>query len=265
MMMLLSSAAVAAALLARSTALSAVAQERDWLVWGGGALAKLRVEPPGNGGALSTMTLTNGLVERSFSFDASGGALCTTEYRHLSSGQTYFRGISPEANLTLTTKSAPGRPCEGSGTTLTRRLASMHSAATGSTGAREEFTIAAVSGRYFRLVFGKGTGGYQPFVSEVQLRVGSRWLVNNGTATENVVTKSSGAEATVEGGLPFNAFDGNITSLWDAQKSDATGTYWIDIDLGGAISFDGVAITTLKVRQRTPHNAHAVTPIDHWD
>eukprot|EP01047_Picozoa_sp_COSAG01_P104794 COSAG01_NODE_34077_length_558_cov_0.349451_1_plen_152_part_01 len=106
---------------------------------GGGAPAKLRVEPPGNDGALSTMTLTNGLVERSFSFDASGGAMCTTEYRHLSSGQTYFRGISPEANLTLTTKSAPGRPCEGSGTTLTRRLASMHSAATGyrGTGATE--------------------------------------------------------------------------------------------------------------------------------
>lgn len=43
--------------------------------------------------------LTNGLIERSFLI--RDGAFCTVEYKHLRSLQTFFRSVSPEANLTL--------------------------------------------------------------------------------------------------------------------------------------------------------------------
>ena len=46
-----------------------------------------------------TITLTNGIIERIFFF--RGGAFCTIEYRHILADVTYFRAISPEANMTI--------------------------------------------------------------------------------------------------------------------------------------------------------------------
>ena len=46
-----------------------------------------------------TLTLTNGIVERAFL--VRGGAFCTVEYRHILADVTYFRAISPEANMTI--------------------------------------------------------------------------------------------------------------------------------------------------------------------
>jgi hypothetical protein len=54
---------------------------------------------PGHGGA-KTIALSNGLIERVFHATADGG-LCTVELRHLVSAQTFFRAMSPEANVTL--------------------------------------------------------------------------------------------------------------------------------------------------------------------
>ena len=54
---------------------------------------------PGSGGA-KTISLANGLIERVFHATADGG-LCTVELRHLLSSQTFFRALSPEANVTL--------------------------------------------------------------------------------------------------------------------------------------------------------------------
>ena len=59
-------------------------------------------------------TLTNGLIERSF-YTLNGvlvasafsltplllGAYCTVELKHLSSKQTFLRGLTPEGNTTL--------------------------------------------------------------------------------------------------------------------------------------------------------------------
>ena len=221
---------------------AAVPQGEDWLVGGGHYPAKLTVAV-GASSTLSSMTLGNGLVERVFTFDPSGGALCTTEYRNLATAQTYFRGISPEANLTLSTKETPGHPCEG--TALSHKLESVHTASTATTGAREEFNITRVTGRRFKLVFGQGVSGYQPFVNELQLRVGGAWLANNGTKAHSIVVKSSGGEGSAQGGLPWDAVDGNAATLWDAQK-DTTGIYWLEIDLGAELSIDGIAITTQK-------------------
>lgn len=47
-----------------------------------------------------TIALFNGLIERVFHATADGG-LCTVELRHLVSAQTFFRALSPEANVTL--------------------------------------------------------------------------------------------------------------------------------------------------------------------
>lgn len=109
------------------------------------------------------LTLENGLVwccTRSFTLTEDGG-LCTTEYRNIVSGQTFFRGISPEANLTLDYEGCPAQfhTVVQVDSTLPKT-------------AREEWTIAAVSGQTFRLLFAKSVSNYQPMVSEFQFRVG---------------------------------------------------------------------------------------------
>eukprot|EP00756_Hemistasia_phaeocysticola_P051771 Hpha_TRINITY_DN26949_c0_g1::TRINITY_DN26949_c0_g1_i1::g.24849::m.24849 len=67
-------------------------QRDDWLVNPPSETA--RVVPTQTG-----FSLQNGLIERTFF--ARDGAFCTIGFRHLRSRQTFFRGISPEANITL--------------------------------------------------------------------------------------------------------------------------------------------------------------------
>ena len=50
-----------------------------------------------NGG----LTLSNELIAREFFADATAGAFCTVDLRHLVSPFTYFRAMAPEANATL--------------------------------------------------------------------------------------------------------------------------------------------------------------------
>eukprot|EP01052_Picozoa_sp_SAG31_P050893 SAG31_NODE_11831_length_994_cov_1.012291_1_plen_99_part_00 len=85
---------------AAAAAVSAeVSQSNDWLVSGGKSKkAELQVTKD-SAGAVTELSLSNGLVQRVFT--VRGGALCTTEYKNLVSEQTFFRAISPEANLTL--------------------------------------------------------------------------------------------------------------------------------------------------------------------
>ena len=125
---------LAVALAAAATAAAEVAQSEDWLVSAGpdkkavrgrllldlfslrfvclavstgSALTAVRARTAlqaltvtkDSSGAIAALSLTNGLVERAFT--VRGGALCTTEYMNLVSAQTFFRAISPEANLTL--------------------------------------------------------------------------------------------------------------------------------------------------------------------
>ena len=80
-----------------ATSSAEVAQANDWLVSGKGS-AVLKVARD-SAGLLTELSLENGLVQRAFT--VRGGALCTTEYKNLVSEQTYFRAISPEANVTL--------------------------------------------------------------------------------------------------------------------------------------------------------------------
>ena len=71
-------------------------QESDWLVSRDPPIpTALSMSADGK-----TLSLANGLIERSF-FVGSAGAFCTVEYRHMITGQTFFRGLSPEANITL--------------------------------------------------------------------------------------------------------------------------------------------------------------------
>ena len=86
--------------LAATTKLTAaeVGQSDDWLVSAGKSKAGLKVTK-GADGSIAELSLENGLVQRAFT--VRGGALCTTEYKNLVSEQTFFRAISPEANITL--------------------------------------------------------------------------------------------------------------------------------------------------------------------
>jgi hypothetical protein len=122
---------LAVALAAAATTAAEVAQSEDWLVSAGpdkkavsgrllfslrvvclavstgSALTEVRARAAlqaltvtkDSSGAIAELSLANGLVERAFT--VRGGALCTTEYMNLVSEQTFFRAISPEANLTL--------------------------------------------------------------------------------------------------------------------------------------------------------------------
>ena len=87
-----------------------VSQRDDWLVGGSGATAQLRVERSA-GGQVTALSLENGLVQRAFT--VRGGALCTTEYKNLVSEQTFFRAISPEANITLNGHGFDVGGCDG--------------------------------------------------------------------------------------------------------------------------------------------------------
>ena len=87
-----------------------VSQRDDWLVGGSGATAQLRVERSA-GGQVTALSLENGLVQRLFT--VRGGALCTTEYKNLVSEQTFFRAISPEANITLNGHGFDVGGCDG--------------------------------------------------------------------------------------------------------------------------------------------------------
>ena len=80
--------------LASASASLPTGQESDWLV--------SRNPPISTALSMSAdgkmLSLANGLIERSF-FVGSAGAFCTVEYRHMITGQTFFRGLSPEANI----------------------------------------------------------------------------------------------------------------------------------------------------------------------
>ena len=88
-----------------------VAQSNDWLVGGGTTKTATLKVTRGSTGELTALSLENGLVQRAFT--VRGGALCTTEYKNLVSEQTYFRAISPEANVTLNGHPFDVGGCEG--------------------------------------------------------------------------------------------------------------------------------------------------------
>ena len=74
---------------------SSASQATDWLI-----------HPPTTPTTLtasssSRLSLTNGLVLREFYVDRASGAFCTTELINVASGQTYFRALSAEGNITL--------------------------------------------------------------------------------------------------------------------------------------------------------------------
>ena len=97
---------------ASASASAEVAQSQDWLVKKTAATtATLEVKKDSGGGALTELSLENGLVQRTFT--VRGGALCTTEYKNLVSEQTFFRAISPEANITLNGHAFDVGGCEG--------------------------------------------------------------------------------------------------------------------------------------------------------
>mmetsp|Transcript_34143 Transcript_34143/g.102956 ORF Transcript_34143/g.102956 Transcript_34143/m.102956 type:complete len:948 (-) Transcript_34143:12-2855(-) len=209
------------------------AQREDWLVGAPTPPATVTTEP-GPTSNSRVIRLANGLVERLFTVTADGG-LCTTEYRNVVSGQTYFRAISAEANLTLSTE---GPACPPSLTPVAR-VDTVNP-----TTAREVWPLAAaVSGRVFRFVFGKPVSGYQPFVNELQIKTGGAWRKNSDTANDTAVTGASGSENTPQLGLPWAAFDGNVSSLWDAAP-DTEGAFWLDVDFGAKVTFDELALTT---------------------
>jgi hypothetical protein len=74
-------------------------------------------------------------------------------------------------------------------------------------------------------------------------RVGGAWKNNTDTAQKTIVTATSGQNPTPQNGEAWAAFDGNVTSMWDSVV-DASGSFWIDIDFGSNVSFDGLALTT---------------------
>ena len=105
-------ALAAATALAIGTASAEVAQSDDWLVAAGPRkTAKLLATKDPSSGALASLSLENGLVQRAFT--VRGGALCTTEYKNLVSEQTFFRATSPEANLTLNGQAFDVGGCDG--------------------------------------------------------------------------------------------------------------------------------------------------------
>ena len=56
--------------------------------------------------------MSNGLIKRTF-YTNNAGAFCTVEFRHEITGVTYFRGLSPEANLTLASQRFDVGSCLG--------------------------------------------------------------------------------------------------------------------------------------------------------
>ena len=72
--------------------LGTINQKTDWLIHPVSQPSEVKVTDTG-------ITLTNGIIERSFFI--RNGAFCTIEYRHIIAQKTFFRGISPEANITL--------------------------------------------------------------------------------------------------------------------------------------------------------------------
>eukprot|EP00294_Goniomonas_avonlea_P005130 CAMPEP_0114548274 /NCGR_PEP_ID=MMETSP0114-20121206/4894_1 /TAXON_ID=31324 /ORGANISM="Goniomonas sp, Strain m" /LENGTH=871 /DNA_ID=CAMNT_0001732853 /DNA_START=1 /DNA_END=2617 /DNA_ORIENTATION=+ len=83
-------------LLMGSMALGEVPQSQDWLVH---PFTQETTVVESSVPNATLLTLSNGLVERAFF--VQDGAFCTVEYKHMISRQTFFRGISPEANATL--------------------------------------------------------------------------------------------------------------------------------------------------------------------
>ena len=82
-----------------------VAQSKDWLMastpkamYTSRATVTTTTADDSNGARI--VTLSNGLIERVFMSTKDGG-LCTVELRNLVSSQTFFRAMSPEANVTL--------------------------------------------------------------------------------------------------------------------------------------------------------------------
>jgi len=74
-----------------STAAAAVSQQKDWLVHRQDS--KTRLLRTANG-----LRLTNGLIERTFATQPDG-YFCTTDLRR--GDRSFFRALSPEANLTI--------------------------------------------------------------------------------------------------------------------------------------------------------------------
>ena len=74
-----------------STAAGAVSQEKDWLVHRQDSKTRLLKTASG-------LRLTNGLVERTFATQPDG-YFCTTDLRR--GDRSFFRALSPEANLTI--------------------------------------------------------------------------------------------------------------------------------------------------------------------
>jgi hypothetical protein len=105
------------------------------------------------------------------------------------------------------------------------------------TTARQEWVFPKkISGRRFRFEFGETFVEVAPFlpkINELQLRINGIWLVNNGTNLSSIVTASSAAPAGAPPGMEksWRAFDGDVSTLWDAVGDAASGKYWIDVDL----------------------------------
>ena len=92
---------------------------------------------------------------------------------------------------------------------------------------------------------------YQPLIAELEFKVGAEWIKNAGTKAASIVKGSSGwvPAGLGAGGEAWRAVDGNVSTVWDAQKGAAstlTGhtDFSLTIDFGKAVVVEAIRVTT---------------------
>ena len=102
--------------------------------------------------------------------------------------------------------------------------------------------------RRWRLQINATYSQYQAILAEVQFcQSETQCIENNGTASQSVVTASSGWRPNpfFGGGAPWQAADGNTSSCWDSVADAATGMYTLDFAFARPIAVAGLNLTTL--------------------
>ena len=116
--------------------------------------------------------------------------------------------------------------------------------ATGGSAAPQNFSLTTPkTGRFWRMTDGIGFDGWQGVIRELCFRsVDEGWLRNNATKSHSLpVTGASSWQPTVIGdGAPWNAMDGNYTTVWDPRAGPAT----LDVDFLRNVTIDQIAVSS---------------------
>ena len=124
--------------------------------------------------------------------------------------------------------------------------------ATGGSAAPQNFSLTTPkTGRFWRMTDGISISGWQGVIRELCFRsVDEGWLRNNATKSHPLpVTGASSWQPTVIGdGMPWNAMDGNDTTVWDPRGGPAT----LDVDFLRNITIDQIAVSSSGDTEHDP-------------